>query len=83
MIPATAHLVIEWVSLDSIRFDDQKISPTKLAFYTAQFQGDHEDHLAPPILNANLTIRNGRHRLLAHKAVGRHRARCLIVHERR
>jgi hypothetical protein len=83
MIPADAHLVVTWVSLDDIRWDDQDIDHTKVAYYAAMLQGETEDHLAPPILNPDLTIRDGRHRLLSHRIAGRHRARCLIVHQRR
>jgi hypothetical protein len=84
MIPADAHLVVQWVSLDDIRFDDQDIDHRKVAYYATLLEADGgEAHLAPPILNANLTIRDGRHRLLSHRIAGRHRARCLIVHQRR
>jgi hypothetical protein len=82
MIPAGAHLVVAWVALDDVRFDDQLIDPKQVRFYAAQLDG-HDGHLAPPILNADLSIRDGRHRLLAHRETGRHRARCLIVHIRR
>lgn len=83
MIPASAHLVVQWISLDDIKWDDQDIDHSKVSYYATMLEGQGDDHLAPPILNANLTIRDGRHRLLAHRIAGRQRARCLVVHQRR
>lgn len=79
MIPANARMVVEWVPLSEIRFDDQNIDWNQVGFYADQLKG-HNDHLAPPILNRDMTIRDGRHRLIAHRAVGRQSARCIVVY---
>lgn len=78
MIPAAAALEVDWVDLAAVRFDAQPIDPAQVEFYTDALAG-HDGHLAPPILNADMTVRDGRHRLLAHLAAGRTRARVLIV----
>lgn len=78
MIPPHARLTVEWVPLDAIIFDDQPIDPAQVTFWATLYQGT-DSHCAPPILNDDLTIRDGRHRLLAHRATGRPAARCLVV----
>lgn len=78
MIAADAPIKVAWVNLDQIRMDDQVIDGHQVQFYTSMLQG-HDGHLAPPILNADMTVRDGRHRILGHQAAGRTHVRCLII----
>ena len=79
VISAAARIDVEWIPLEDVRFDRQPIDRAQVDFYTRLLTGNG-DHVGPPILNADRTVRDGRHRLLAHRAAGRTHARCLIVH---
>jgi hypothetical protein len=78
VIDKDATLEIEWVRLCDVRFDDQTIDPAQVRFYQDILLGT-DGHVAPPILNRDYTVRDGRHRLIAHLAAGRRSARCIIV----
>jgi hypothetical protein len=69
---------VAWVAMHRIKWDTQPIDGDQVRFYVEQLAG-HDGHLAPPILNEDYTIRDGRHRLIAHNVLGRTFARCLIV----
>lgn len=76
-IADTAALEVAWVPLAAVRWDDQPIDPGTVDTYAALMAGG--GHLAPPILNPDYSIRDGHHRLAAHRALARDRARVLIV----
>jgi hypothetical protein len=78
VISPDSGLEVQWVDLGQIRFDNQEISQKQVDYYTGMLRG-HDWHLSPPVLNADYTVRDGRHRLLAHIAAGRTAARCIIV----
>ena len=79
-IPDTADIEVAWVPTNSIRLDDQSIDYGTVYRYR-ELMADG-GHLAPPVINADHTIRDGRHRVLAHKMLMRDRVRVLIVTER-
>lgn len=79
MIRDEDTLEVRWVPLDAIQWDDQPIDPAQVQFYAGML-ATRPGHLSPPVLNPDLTVRDGRHRLRGHEVAGRHRARCLIVH---
>lgn len=78
MISADAAIIVTWVDLNSIVWDDQPIDWAQVEFYASQLAGN-QDHLSLPTLNADMTVRDGRHRLKAHQLVGRTHARVNVV----
>jgi hypothetical protein len=75
-----ATLTVKWVPTSRIRLDDQLIDAGKVDYYR-ELMADG-GHLAPPILNPDYTVRDGRHRVLAHRYLGRTHVRVLIVTEK-
>lgn len=84
MIPASAQLEVAWVDPATlVPYPPQVLDLDQVRYYMGLLQKaeDEEGHLAPPMVNANsLTFRDGRHRWLAHLALGRSRMRVLLVH---
>lgn len=78
-IAAEQPVTVAWVNLTDVVWDDQPIDEPQVQFYADLLAG-HTGHLSLPVLNADLTVRDGRHRLLAHQRVGRTVARVNIVH---
>lgn len=79
-IPDSALAEIEWIDPAEAKHDDQPIDITQVRFWIIQYQKG-EGQFAPPILNHDMTIRDGRHRLLAMEFSGITAARVIIVKE--
>lgn len=79
-IPSNAMVKLGWVDPAEVVHDDQPIDVEQVYFWRLQY-GKGEGQYAPPILNHDMTIRDGRHRLIAMSRCGITAARVLIVTE--
>lgn len=79
-IPDSALAEIEWIDPADAKHDDQPIDFTQVDFWVRQYKKGKGQY-APPILNHDMTIRDGRHRLLAMENCGITMARVIIVKE--
>lgn len=87
MIAASDKLTVEWLSINDVVFGDAQSCSvgTALTYTNLMAEDGDEGHLAPPIVSPDpdvagrYRIRDGKHRYLAHLALGRSRVRCLVV----
>lgn len=79
-IPNSALVELGWIDPADAKHDDQPIDFKQVDFWIEQYQKG-EGQYAPPILNYDMTIRDGRHRLLAMENCGITDARVIVVKE--
>lgn len=80
MIPVEAELTVAWIDPETAVFDGQWIDWAHVEFWKDMYRNEEYGQYAPPILNEDMTIRDGRHRLKALISLG-YKARVLIVKE--
>lgn len=88
MIGPEDTLTVEWLDTNDICFGPpQPCDLGRAEHYRALMADSDGGHLAPPLVSPDsnvpgrFVVRDGRHRYLAHLALGRPRIRCLVVTE--
>lgn len=78
-IPDHALMTVTWIDPATVKHDSQPIDPEQVEFWKDLYERGLGQY-APPMLNADLTVRDGRHRLLALQHLSM-MARVIIVDE--